>query len=244
MPVTLATNCWEKDWKYLLLDGYLERMISNCDYHFAHRLLCIGNVRNLDKVRKAADKKIRNGVIDNYIVTEPLSNEVLSFFEIEKESFHGGYGYSIAPLTSIYTCPTDLLLYFTGDSHLTKDNNQWVRRASEMMASSPDYFVANPHDDYELSTHRCISECDSHFTSFWFSDQCFLVRTADFKRPIYNEKHPTSEEYPKYAGDSFEKRVDSFMRNHNLLRATYKDAVYVHENYRRWLTRHFFPKRK
>ena len=66
---------------------------------------------------------------------------------------------------------------------------------------------------------------------FGFSDQCFLVRSKDFKASIYNESNPASERYPEHGGETFEKRVDSWMRNHNYQRLTFKHGYYLHEDF-------------
>lgn len=66
--------------------------------------------------------------------------------------------------------------------------------------------------------------------SFSFSDQFFLVKTKDFKVPIYNESIALSERYPKYGGVTFEKRFDSWMKNHNYQRVTFKNGYYLHED--------------
>jgi hypothetical protein len=59
----------------------------------------------------------------------------------------------------------------------------------------------------------------------------YLVKTADFKAPIYNETHPESERYPEYGGELFEKRVDSWMRRHDYQRLTFKHGSYIHKNF-------------
>ena len=62
-----------------------------------------------------------------------------------------------------------------------------------------------------------------------FSDQCFLVKTENFKKKIYNEKDDLSELfYPDYAGDSFEKRVSSYLKNNKYYRITSKNITYYH----------------
>jgi len=57
-----------------------------------------------------------------------------------------------------------------------------------------------------------------------------MVRTADFRQPIYSEQNAASSRYPGYGGELFEKRVDSWMRNHGHLRATYRHGAYEHES--------------
>jgi hypothetical protein len=62
-----------------------------------------------------------------------------------------------------------------------------------------------------------------------FSDQCFLRPTNIFKSQIYNEENTLSEiQYPQYAGDSFEKRVSSFLKNNKYYRITSNKTTYYH----------------
>jgi hypothetical protein len=62
-----------------------------------------------------------------------------------------------------------------------------------------------------------------------FSDQCFLIPTNIFKSQIYNEENTLSEiQYPQYAGDSFEKRVSSFLKNNKYYRITSNKTTYYH----------------
>jgi hypothetical protein len=96
-----------------------------------------------------------------------------------------------------------------------------------------DYKVANPvwNRRYDEARRESSFEVDSFYVSYGFSDQCFLVRTGDFRAPIYNESNIASERYPEYGGETFEKRVDSWMRNHGYLRLTFKWGSYVHEDF-------------
>ena len=59
----------------------------------------------------------------------------------------------------------------------------------------------------------------------------YLIKTEDFNKPIYSEKHTKSERYPAYAGELFEKRIDSWIRNNKFNRVTYKHDSYYHKNY-------------
>ena len=65
-----------------------------------------------------------------------------------------------------------------------------------------------------------------------FSDQTYLVETALFKKPIYNEYHNFSDRFPIYGGELFEKRVDSYMQNRNLFRASNRYVYYTHKDLR------------
>ncbi|GHV56053.1 hypothetical protein FACS1894182_01830 [Bacteroidia bacterium] len=98
------------------------------------------------------------------------------------------------------------------------------------MEKHPEYVVANPA--WNLSYRNARKESGGgqigHFqTGYGFSDQCYLVRTNDFRAPIYNYTHPASERYPEHGGESFEKRVDSWMRSNSLKRLTSVQESYI-----------------
>jgi hypothetical protein len=61
-----------------------------------------------------------------------------------------------------------------------------------------------------------------------FSDQMFLVRTSDFKAPIYSEMRLDASHYPR--GDVWEARVFSYLKNRGYRRITFRHGSYVHEN--------------
>ncbi|NDV78524.1 hypothetical protein [Dysgonomonas sp. 511] len=234
MTITFETKCWEKDWIYILCKGYLEKMIDNCNYPFDNKVLFINNVKNVELVKKHAQKKVDKGIIDKYVIVEEYATNALEFFGIQKDDFKGGYYYSIAELVSIYLCKTDFLLHFSSDTCITKDNNNWVKNTLAIMNRNEEYFVANPvwNGCIEEAQSESFDETESNFIGFGFSDQCYLVRTKDFQNPIYNESNIASARYPEYGGELFEKRVDAYMRNHNLKRITSKNASYVHKNYK------------
>jgi len=66
----------------------------------------------------------------------------------------------------------------------------------------------------------------------------YLMRTSDFRSPsVYHETNPASARYPAYGGELFEKKVDSWMRNHGFHRLTYKHAAYSHRNFPKGIVR-------
>lgn len=231
--VTFEIKVYENDWEYLLKGDYLAKIISRCNYNFKKKILFINNVKDVNLVKKFADKKIEEGVLDRYYVVEDFSNETLNYFDIQKESFYGGYYYSISELVSIYLCETDYLLHFSSDSYLEESQVNWIDEAIGVFQEREDVIVANPvwNFAYEEAKNESISEMADFYLGYGFSDQCYLIRMDVFKKNIYNEKHPDSERYPKYGGELFEKRVDSFMRNHKKLRLTSKKISYIHKNF-------------
>jgi hypothetical protein len=235
MPsITFVTNCWEKDWDILLKTRFLKNKIDRNNYQFTKKALVINNVKNRSKVEEYAKKAVVDGVITSYYFVADFIKEALAYFQLSKESLGKGYNYSNHELVSVYTCDTDYLLFYTSDTTLNQKLS-WIPLALAEMEKSSNYKVANPiwNDKVDEAKKESSCEIENFYVGYGFSDQCFLVRTKDFRAPIYNEENPASARYPEYGGDTFEKRVDSWMRNHNYLRLTYKYGSYFHEDFDR-----------
>jgi len=238
--ITFFTNCYEADWQELMLNGGIDKKINSCQCEFLFTILIINNVNNKEIVRQAANDLVENNVITNYYFAEEFSDLVLMYFDIKIDSFEGGYWYSIAPLVAIYVCSTKYMVYLTGDVICEKSNYDWIGKGIEMLLTYNNVKVINPiwnnkHDEalkeqdfytnrYNLSNNFF----DWHFGCS-FSDQCFLIKTNDFIGKIYNEEDILSDAwYPKYAGNSFEKRISSYLKNKQYLRVTSKHSSYKH----------------
>jgi len=234
MSVSFETKVWEKDYEIILKSGRIQNMIARCHYPFEQKKLFINNVSDLAKVQRLADKLISKSVIDQYVVVDHFAKEALDFFELSKESLGRGYYYSIAELVSIYLCTTKYLLHFSGDSiPMRNSNSQWLYILLKKLDSNPIISVANLL--WNQKTQEAIQESIEHDSQFCigygFSDQMYLIRTDEFRRPIFNEHNEKSNHYPSYGGELFEKRVHSYMLNHERLRATFLESSYKHRNF-------------
>ncbi len=230
--VTFVTNCWEKDYDLILCSPYLMKNIKNNCYDFVERWVIVNNVNDRVKVENICNRLCSKGLITAYFFSDDFADMVLSSLGIEKSSFRGGYYYSIAELVSIYLCKTEYLLFYKGDCFLPYPVN-WIDESINLLERDNTVLVCNPlwnfrHDEVKKES---FDENDKFWFSFGFSDQCFLIRTRDFKRKIYNESNDVSLRFPSYGGECFEKRVDSYMRNHGLCRGVCKYAVYIHKNF-------------
>ncbi len=232
--VTFETQCWEQDWEVLLKTDRLEQMIARNRFLFVERALVINNVEDPAAVARHAQEAVDRGVLTRFCLAADHADETLRFFQIERDSFGVGYYYSIGELVGLYLCRTEYLLRFCGDSIL-REPADWVTPTLDLMRQDADGIIAaaNPMWDQRGARVEAVRETPDFYAGHGFSDQCYLVRTRDLRAPIYNEKHPASERFPAYAGESFEKRVDSWMLNHRRYRLTYRHASYVHENIRR-----------
>jgi len=233
--ITFETKCWEKDWDSILQTGYLNKQISNCNYDFDRKLLFINNVNNLNEVKKYALLAKNEGCIDQFYVVQDYAEEALKYFGLKVDDFKGGFYYSIEELVAIYLCKTKYLVHFSGDSitQLGRDKSySWINNAINLLEERSDIAVVNPLWNYEKydALNAEVENFNNYSIGYGFSDQCYLVRVDEFRKDIYKFKHIDSERYPKYGGELFEKRVDSYMRCNNRLRATDMRSVYTSVN--------------
>ena len=242
MSITFETKVWEKDYQIILKSGRIQKMIDRCHYPFEQKKLFINNVIDIVKVQKLADKLVSQSVIDQYVVVDDFAKEALDFFELSKESLGRGYYYSIAELVSIYLCNTKYLLHFSGDSIPMRNSNyKWLHILIKKLESNPQIGVANLlwNQKEEEAIQESIEHDPQFCIGYGFSDQMYLIRTDEFRRPIFNEINEKSNHYPSYGGELFEKRVHSYMLNHERFRATYLGTSYKHRNFSKkaWVRR-------
>ena len=234
MTISFETKVWEKDWELILKTSRLERLIEKCNHDFEDKILLINNVTNPSKVFKEAERLVKSGVITEYINVADHAKKTLEYFNLSKESLGLGYYYSISELVSLYLSRTEYLLHFSGDTVIHKKTpKNWLATSLKILESDPKIKVVNlPWDKFGIKMiEEKISETPEYWNSIGFSDQMYLVRTEDFKREIYSYHHPYSDRYPKYGGELFEKRVDSWLRVNDFYRATLKNGLYLHRNF-------------
>ena len=235
--ITFETKCWENDWESIIKNGgYQRKLDSFKENQFDKKILIINNVNDASLVCKEADKLIEQGIIDEWFLVENHKEEVLNFFNIDINSFQGGYYYSISELLAIYVSKTDYLLHLSSDSNVEINHNiDWVNSAIEIMEKKSNVISANPVWNHAFNNAKSDSngnEDDEWYYIQRFSDQCYLIPVEHFKQKIYNEKNDLSDiHFPKYGGELFEKRVYSHIMNNDLTTITNKRITYMHPNY-------------
>lgn len=237
IPVTVETKVWEKDWRFILERGLIKRSIGIFSEVASKRRLFINNVTHPQQVGLCADELVDEGIIDDYVFVEDYADASLKFFDLKRSDFGKGFYYSIAELVSIYLCETEFLLHFSGDTYaLNAKPDLWLYDAVKVLRDKDDVSVFNlTWDEKFLEAERDAEFQDKNFFyGYGFSDQMYLIRAGEFRKNIYKHHHPASDRYPKYGGELFEKRVDSWMRTTNRLRATSRNWSYRHRNFPQW----------
>jgi hypothetical protein len=215
------------------MTDHIAKCVNRCNYDFEERCLAINNVVSEHEVILHAEQLVNAGVLTRYYLVKDHEAAALEFFGLSKEEFGAGYVYSISELVSIYLSGTTYLLHFSGDSMPERNAGIWLHRSLDLMEASNHVKVANLcwNHRYEEAKKDSCNESDDFFFGMGFSDQNYLVRTRDFRSQIYGHWHPLSQRFPPYGGELFEKRVDSWMRCNNFVRATWKHVSYLHPCY-------------
>jgi len=234
MSITFETKVWENDWQLIMNTSRLRKTIENCYYNFDQKVLYINNVNNSVEVKEKAEELVHNGIIDKFINVSDYCSAALKYFNLSKDKLGKGYHYSIAELVSIYLTKTTYILHLSGDTSILPNiSRDWIKIGIDTLENHHNVKVFNLNWDYKHKGAKSESDFEdiNCFFGYGFSDQMYLIRTDDFKQRIYEYYDNASERYPEYGGELFEKRVDSWMRQNNYLRATYKHGSYIHNNF-------------
>lgn len=229
MSISFATSCWEKDWRTVLLaPDYLKtHQIGNHNYPFCEKILIINNVLDEKAVIQAAKEKVDAGILSRFI----MARDVLADFGLQRTDFNDWQYYNaLPPLNAIFEAKGEYLLYLTGDVSLPRPVN-WLEKAVRYMEKKEKIKVANLtwNHNYQEAKKESFRRTWNFFVSKnGFSDQMFLVKTEDFKAPIYGEVRTDASHYPR--GDVWEKRVFSYMKNRGWERITFRRGAYLHED--------------
>jgi hypothetical protein len=234
VDLTIETKCWGRDWRWVLDHSRFNTLRKRCGASEAKWILWVNNGAAQDAMAEAAEGLKKAGLIDEWGLVSDHAVSALTHFKIDPASFKGGYNYSIAELVGLYRCGTPYLLHFAGDT-LPGNNTTdvWLPTLLQGLRDHPEWAVVNlSWDGKYAEVRRDAGEIlEPWAIGYGFSDQMYLVRSAEFKAAIYNETHVAGQRYPAYGGNLFEKRVDAYMRNHRRLRATLLTAAYEHKNY-------------
>lgn len=228
--VTFFTKCWENDYRRLLAEGGVRDQIERCLYRFARRMVLVNNVEDVHAAWAAARSARLAGHIDAFRFVRDHAQRALDFFGLRREDLGRGYVYSICEMAEILLCESPYLLHMAGDVALA-ESAAWVDRAVEILEADARVAVVNPLWNGRLAEARAeaLEDRGDRLLGAGFSDQCYLIRVADFRGDVLRERHPVSEaRYPRYGGELFEKRVDAWMRQRGRLRATLPGVSYVH----------------
>jgi len=109
-------------------------------------------------------------------------------------------------------------------------NNEAMGLYKKIFMQKQMAFKRNPTKP-EYAEEEKIGEDGEFYLTQGFSDQCFLIDAERIRRnkKVFSEKNRYVEKIiPRYGGNGFEKRMYSYIMNHNLIRIVSKTQGYIH----------------
>ncbi len=230
MDATLYIDVWGSYFRQILADDWIRQISHNCGYAFDERVLLVNDISEhiLNEFDSLLLKRMRDRSIDRALMTDELSAALVQY-GLKPSDFTRHSHASISDLVAISDCKSEYIVYFAGDC-VPWGRSNWVSDGIKILREREDVLVVNPtwNGFYEHSKVENIEEREEYFLGHGFSDGCYLARTADLKADIYHETNPESDRiYCAAHGNTFEKRVNAYMRNHSKYRVTLKNACYI-----------------
>lgn len=229
--VGLVVNCYERTVRRVLSPGFFPRVAEENQHSFAEVVALINNVDDPQHARRLADALVDRGEITSYALVSDhleaaLAHAGLPRRTLRRRPFLLDYG-----LVMPHVVSTPWLLGWDAETRLPRPRN-WVEPAIALLKSEPHIFHASlawptlSDEDPGYAAEE-VSRLGPWSLNWGFSDQLFLVRAADLRRPVY--RHWTAAAYTRHAPHpyTFEYRVESYQRWSGRLRATLSDVSYT-----------------
>lgn len=226
--LTVETKVWERDWESGIKHGRVERFFQLIPTP-AHRRLLINNVAFPHRVVETAQDLLARQIVHEIVVVADHLDAALDHFRLTRDMLGAGLPYSSAELVGLFTCPTEFLCHFAGDC-VMGHTSDWIGEGIELLRRRVDIAVVSPlwNGSLREALEESPQQDGDYLLGHGFTDQCYLVRAAELKSANLLRFHPASDRYPKYGGDLFEKRVDSWLRLESKFRTIDPRATCLH----------------
>lgn len=225
MTVELVLNCFERTYRDVLSEGYFEAIAAANKYRFAQRTVLINNVDDPAHARELARERVDEGEIDRFVFVADRLRDALNRTGMTREDLEPMPYFIDWALVAVCLDGPEYVLHWDADCRLVEPVD-WVTPSLELMQRDPRVLVANPN--WEIGNlDEFTLENDGRFAlAHGFSDQVFLARKSDLAAPVYKQRCVARWRYP--FPWIYEARIDAYQRHNDRLRATYRDATYLH----------------
>jgi len=228
--VDLIINCYEKTQKKVLDKESIHNVLKQNKYKFKNIFILINNVKDKNAVIDKASKLKTQKIINDYFFVEDYIDKVLKVVKLRKEDLEPIPHYTDWALVAAYVCKSEYLLHWDPDIYLEKPID-WITQSLNELKKNINFFCASPlwKQEENVIRRECYKENSIFIYNDDFSDQIFLVKKENILKPIYKYWHIYSLRFPlAYLGSTFERRIDSFVKETNRTRLIFKKAIYIH----------------
>lgn len=231
--VDLVVNVFERSYRARTAPGAFAALASSHRFPFARKMLLVNNVEDPEDARRRAERVLESGEADEvHFVAERLG-QALEACGLRRAELGRVLHFCDAPLVAVTLPGSPWLLYWDADATLDV-NADWIAPSCAKLAEDPRLLIANPSWERPLADgslpaveHETVERDGDFAVGHGFSDQAFLVRRAELAAPIYRTRCLVALTHPRaHKAPTFEARVNSHMRHHGRLRATYLPVSY------------------
>jgi hypothetical protein len=228
--VDFYVNCFERDYRQVLSEGFMQRKVRSMCRDFARVVVTINNVADRQDATRLALKAVERGEISTFLFVADALPKALEKCGLSLGSLGRVRHYIDFALVAVASAQAEFLLYCCAEVEMEQPMD-WVTPAIAKLCENPLLLVANPAwaSDPGGAEREALLSDGPYRVGYGFSDQIFLVRTERLRGPVFGYTHPAGQRYPMSdVGDIFEKRVDAFMRCEGLMRLTDTRVFYRH----------------
>jgi hypothetical protein len=226
MKVSFSINIYEGNYKKVLLDGFLKQQLDIIDYDFCSKNITMTDIGDAQDAIEFIHSQFPDFMVYD---TKLDCDKVLNNFNLKKEDINPTY-YSIQHFNQIYHNDSDYHFNISSDCPLQIYDKNFIDDAIKIMEENDKIISAIPswNQFFEDRKSESFAQIGNFYVVDGFADQMYLIKMSEFKRDIYHCNHPKSERYPPYGGNSFEKRIDSYMNTFDKYRITHSKSYYIH----------------
>ena len=209
--VTLSTKCWEGDYRIVLDAAVLAEMFAPFG-PAARRQVVLNRIEQRADAESRAQALVDAGHLDGFGWAEDVWPALADRLRIPETWFGAGWPFAVPELAELDLATTPAIAHLAGDVRL-EAGPPWLPTALEALADATAVSPVSP-SRIELVRPEARGAATGWVDNFDFSDQCFVVRTADLLSPeVVRAAHRANGRDPKPGGAlTFEARVGSWLR--------------------------------
>ena len=227
--VSFVTQCYAKDYNFVLDENRLKQSIFNHNFIFDEILVIINISEKYDEIIEKCENLKSKGVITGYYLVFDYLDKICEHYKITEQMFKDvkSFYLNLYNLAAIYLAKSEYIVFYTGDSICINGDN-WVVNSIKLLEKNKNYLTTNlPWGSTPITEHYSENE-SFYFSKSSFSDQNYMVKKSTFLNPDIIQ-HKALKNFPH--GDTFEMRVYGYMVLNDKIRCIHKTGEYKHENF-------------
>ena len=225
-------TCWENDYRHILQYDYLRKLFFNIPDNFTHRRLLVNQVISRNHVYRLAAKCTE--FLDEIVFVQDFYNEAFDLYLNGNPFTKMEEQYSRSQFTGLLLCDTPYLFHLNADIEVENpDSSNFLEVGIELLSRRKDSSISfSPNwafrelngilygdQGYLLEqVNRFTFQDLPFFECSGFTDNCYLIDKRELTKIDWNCESEFTRNYPKYAGQSFERRIANYMFTNNLSR--------------------------